>query len=90
MKELSPEMKIIFILRNPIERVWSHVRFDYGRKSVFRKVQLKDIESESELLRFIDSEAVHKRTDYLSCLRNIESVFPQENIFVGFLSLIHI
>lgn len=30
---LRPEIKLIFLMRDPVERAWSHARWDFGRRS---------------------------------------------------------
>ena len=73
-----PRLKIIFIMRNPIDRAWSHVRFDWttGRFS-----GIDDMEA---VKAFIESPNQHLRGDYLRTLDIWKEHFPAEQLFIGF------
>ena len=65
MKDINPNLKIIYILRNPIERAWSHARF----------VKPSIIENEKKVLSFFDSYKFRNHGDYIASIKKIESVF---------------
>jgi hypothetical protein len=82
--ELMPEAKIIFLMRNPIERAWSH--------AVMRIVNNEgDVENvpEDGLIKSFDREKSQLRTNYLRTLENWGAYYPPERVFVGFLEDIH-
>lgn len=83
--ELAPEAKLIFMMRNPIERAWSQVvmRFDKSGKKNVASARRK------RLRRNFESEGSRSRTDYLRTLENWTSFYPEERIFLGFLEDIH-
>jgi hypothetical protein len=81
--EIMPETKIIFLMRNPIERAWSQTVM-YFDKREGRSVE--DVREE-EFLDFTRSQSLH--TDYLRTLENWGAFFPERQIFVGFLEDIH-
>lgn len=75
---LFPKLKVILILRDPIERAWSQTRF-YITRNKF------NVDSDlNEIKKFIDSDMQVARGDYLSILENWSSVFSKENLFIGF------
>lgn len=78
MRKVMPDLRLIFLLRNPIERGWSHVRH------VIRKQNLDPaaLPKEWYLQRFRGHG--HKQGDYLTALRNWEAHFPREQMYVGF------
>jgi hypothetical protein len=83
--DLLPEAKLIFMMRNPIERAWSQLvmRLDRAGKreigpSRYRKLQ-----------RNFEREGYRARTDYLQTLENWSAFYPEEQIFVGFLEDVH-
>jgi hypothetical protein len=82
---LMPETKLIFFMRNPIERVWSHtvMSFDKVEKGSATAV------SDKELLRKIERDSSWKLSDYMRTLENWGSFYPEERIFVGFLEDVH-
>jgi len=82
---LMPETKLIFFMRNPIERVWSHtvMSFDKVEKGSATAV------SDKELLRKIERDSSWKLSNYIRTLENWGSFYPEERIFVGFLEDVH-
>ena len=79
--DLLPEAKLIFMMRNPIERAWSQLvmRLDKaGRKDT-------DLARHRRLHRNFEKEGSRARTDYLRTLENWATFYPEERIFVGFL-----
>ena len=83
--DLVPEAKIIFLMRNPIERAWSQfvMRLDRSGKRDF------GLTRHNKLLRNVEREGSRSRTDYLQALENWATFYPEERIFVGFLEDIH-
>ena len=83
--ELIPEAKIIFMVRNPIERLWSQAVMS------FDKVETGSAHSVSErkLLRRIGHAGFRTLTDYLRTLDTWRLFYPEERIFVGFLEDVH-
>ena len=82
---LAPEAKIIFMMRNPIERIWSQavMSFDKVEKGSAPSV------SEKKLLRRIGHVSFGSLTDYLRTLDTWRLFYPEERIFVGFLEDVH-
>jgi hypothetical protein len=78
---LLPEVKVIFLMRNPIERAWSHARMQMHHG--FLSSRPADIRNH---LR--DEESV-ARTDYLRTIDCWRTCFSSEEIFVGFVEDIH-
>ena len=76
--EVLPRLKVIFLMRNPIDRAWSHVRFDWttGR--------FAGIDSAARIRAFIDSPLQSLRSDYLRTLDIWGSQFPPGQLLVGF------
>lgn len=77
---LMPNAKIIFIMRNPIERAWSQLRFNFG----LRNIQWDQVQDET-INAHINSKASEIRTNYTRTIRNWSSCFPLNQIkFVFF------
>ncbi len=75
---LAPDAKILFLMRNPIERAWSQVRFDW-REGYFDKIY--DVEAVRD---HIDSPVQEERSDYLAILDRWTSVFEPDQVHVAF------
>jgi hypothetical protein len=83
--DLLPDAKLIFMMRNPIERAWSQLamRFDKAGKRSIGSVRHRGLQ------RNFEKEGNRARTDYLQTLEDWSAFYPQERIFVGFLEDIH-
>jgi hypothetical protein len=82
--DLMPEAKIVFLMRNPIERAWSQTVMYFDKREGRRVEEVR----EEEFLDFTRSQS-SLHTDYLRTLGNWGSFFPEEQIFVGFLEDVH-
>jgi hypothetical protein len=74
MFAINNDLKIIFLLRDPIERAWSHIR--YRKPSVLGSFE--------EIKNFIDSEEQVLRGNYIKTMKEYSSIFPKENILICF------
>ena len=70
MRDINPNIKILYILRNPIERAWSHARF----------VEPSIIEDENRLFRFFESYKFRNHGNYIESIATMESVFSLDQI----------
>ena len=80
--DIMPETKIVFLMRNPIERAWSQSLMDVRERNI------EDVTDE-EFQKHFESKRSRLFTDYLRTLENWGSFFPEKQIFVGFLEDVH-
>jgi hypothetical protein len=80
MYAIAPDAKLIFMLRNPIDRAWSHFRHIKKRIKGF---SLDSVETD-EIITFMESEGQVLRSDYDRTIENFTSVFPKEQLLIGF------
>ena len=80
MYKVAPDAKIIFILRNPIDRAWSHYRYDTRKIPNFNIDQV----TAEEMLKFIDSPLQEKRSDYLGTIERYTQFYPKDQILLCF------
>ena len=78
IKKLVPNLKIILILRNPIDRAWSQVRFDYMKNRIDSVQELEKIKAK------IEHPAQSLRSDYVRIIDNWSSCFNHTQLFIGF------
>lgn len=81
MYRVAPATKIIFLLRNPIERAWSHCRFDMAKGYIPNYLKNNKLE---DLISFIDSPTQDLRTNYVQTIRNYLTYFNNSQILIGF------
>ena len=76
--------KIIFLMRDPVERVWSQLRMNNRFKFERTKVKATPQEEFKKLQNFYKSKSCINRTQYEIISRKLESVFNPEEIYYGF------
>ncbi|WP_420615234.1 sulfotransferase [Candidatus Palauibacter sp.] len=79
--EWMPDVRLIFMMRDPIERAWSQARNGFPR---WRGKTLESV-GRDELISYFDSDPVRRRSDYAGCLRVWLEHFPPGHFFFGFL-----
>ena len=80
---IMPETKIIFMVRNPIERAWSQALMDFSRARSLETVP------DEEFYRHFEGHRPRLFSDYLRTIGNWGGFYPEEQIFVGFLEDVH-
>ncbi len=83
VKEITkwlPEVKILFILRNPIERAWSQLNMKSWNLRALPGNRLPLSVARS----LLNSRAIELRSDYLSTLAAWESCIPKERLFIDY------
>jgi len=76
---VNPDMKLVFMLRDPVERAWSALRYDAERPGM--KI---DLESESEVRAALQGRGMALRGDYERTLALVGQRFPASQILLGF------
>jgi hypothetical protein len=78
LKTLSPEVKLIYVMRDPVMRSWSAVM------KLRRKRGLAGVPAGEEAIHYARTEGVWKRSSYLDSVERLERVFRRDQIFYGF------
>lgn len=78
IRRLLPEARIVLTIRNPVERVWSHILYDWG---VCKKKNLSRVSTIS-LLNFLHRQRTIRYTDYEFILRRWRRHFGDEAVHV--------
>ena len=78
VRKCNPDLKIIFMVRNPIHRAWSHALMHF---LTFENRDFKSL-TEEDFINHFESNVSQQKGDYLRILGNWESVFSEENILV--------
>lgn len=76
IKQHFPDIKIVFLMRNPVDRFWSQIRFSETAETLEEMEQKIDGAFENTV--YLD------RSDYVTTIRTIRSVFDPENIHFAF------
>lgn len=75
--KINPKMRLIYSIRNPIDRAWSSAKMALGRS----EMTLNEA-SDQWFLDHFYSQGSLKRGDYLRCLSNWLEVFPKEQLLI--------
>lgn len=78
--KLLPDVKLILMLRNPIDRAWSHYRSGVSKTYKF---DINNLDS-SEIIKFMKSEEQTMRSNYLRTIDNYLEVFKKEQLLICF------
>lgn len=79
-KILRNDLKLIFILRNPVDRAWSHFRMQMKND---KKYDVNFYKSE-DIINFLKSKPQVDRTSYLECIERYQKCFPNNSIYITF------
>ena len=77
-----PELNLIYVLRNPMERAWSQARMELARE-LHRGVAIPETTWGPWLASHLDSPESRTRGDYASCLRNWLQHYSRESLLIG-------
>lgn len=77
--KIMPQAKIILILRNPIQRAWSHAVLDFH----YQRREIETI-SESEWIDIFRLKSSRYRVNFVKTLKIWQSFYPKEQFFIGF------
>jgi hypothetical protein len=77
---LMPEARLILLLRDPVERAWSHAKMDLTRASRRRPEEVGD----DEFRRHFAGAASRARGDYLGTIGRWLTKYPANQLFIGF------
>lgn len=79
LEKHSFDVKVIFIMRDPVERMWSMLRMN-KRHAAKKGIIVGDLELQQQMLGCCDDKQAFARTNYISTIKNLEAVFPQSSI----------
>ena len=80
IRKIMPDVRLILLLRDPVDRAWSQALYgmvQYGERP-YAGI------SREELLGYLNADWSVRRGDYLTILDHWLSVFPPEQMLIGF------
>ena len=80
IQTLNPKLKIIYLMRDPLERSWSGATKDLARQ---RRRYIEAV-PDNELYKKLSGPGTMLRSNHLLVLKKWESVFDEEQFFIGF------
>lgn len=86
IRKLIPDVKLIYLMREPIGRAWSHARHNFREKEATFKGfagRLEDV-SDDKWIECVRDDWNRLSGDYLGQLQRWLSVFPRRQVYLGF------
>jgi hypothetical protein len=77
IQHLYPALRLIYIIRDPVERAWSSAKMEAQRAGK----KLPEVPDQWFIGQFHSSDSL-SRGDYETCIRNWRSVFPPERLLI--------
>src|SRR3990172_1749178 len=77
---LMPKARIIYLLRNPIHRIWSQAAMHFSKDGYHGLWTI----SEKKIMKFLYGEDRYRQSDYLSNLEVWEKFYNKDQILIGF------
>lgn len=74
--ELRDDLRLVLLLRNPIERIWSHAKMEE---------RLLGVDVRATAVEMVTRERPRRHTDYLATIDRWSRHFPPDQVFVGFM-----
>jgi Sulfotransferase family len=84
MAEVGGDVRFVFILRDPVERLWSAVRMNADRRGVAAASRQKFCHKVLDQVLGGANERFAGLSDYRATLENFLASVPRERLFVGF------
>ncbi len=80
---MAPDVRVIYMLRDPVERLWSHVRMIAVRRD--DQGELTARRAGNILKRVIDGKErqIETRGDYARALRKLRAAVPEKRLLIG-------
>jgi len=85
VRRLLPDVKLVFLMREPIARAWAHARHNYlYRETIFGERGAVESITDEQWRAALVHDWLLASGDYLGQLRRWLAVFPRHQLFVGF------
>jgi hypothetical protein len=82
--EKEIDTKVIILVREPLSRIKSAVRFNLDRGNYSEGIKSNETDFESALIQYYKTEHCLIRTKYQNIISEAESVFASDSIYIGF------
>lgn len=82
--EKEIDIKVVILVREPLSRVKSAVRYNLDRGNYSEGIRLNETDFESALIQYCETEHCLIRTKYENIIEEAECVFTSDSIYIGF------
>lgn len=80
--DILPNIKIIYLIRNPIDRAWSNYRYFLKLKGIHHLET--GMLNNDEIIEFMNSDNQHLRSNYIDTIDRFQKYYNKNQILIGF------
>ena len=83
MAGMAPDVRVLYLMRDPVERLWSHVRMIAARRDSAGEVTARRA---GNILRRVfrgEEDQIERRGDYARALRKLQATIPGGRLLIG-------
>lgn len=85
MATMAPDVRFVFLMRDPIDRLWSHVRMQATRqRQEGEEVHIKARRIMNRTMKKNMETHIPERGDYAKIVEKLRRNIPEDKLFVGF------
>jgi len=85
MSEMAPDVRFVFLMRDPVDRLWSHVRMQAHRQlQPGEEVVVKSRRIINRTMHHGKETHIPARGDYISIVEKLKRAVPEDKLFFGF------
>ncbi len=76
-----PDIKLLFIMRDPVQRAWSHARKGFMKRNGIHILEAP----KNQVIEYLNKPGFYNRSDYSRCLENWMHFYDYDQFFIAFL-----
>lgn len=85
MARLAEDVRVVFVMRDPLDRLWSHVRMNAKRQAKpGQDMEQKARNMLNRIVRKGEERGVVDRGDYQTIVEKLRAVVPEDKLYVTF------
>lgn len=83
ISQMAPDVRVLYLLRDPVERLWSHVRMIAARRDEAGQVTERRAGNILKRVFTGDESQIERRGDYARALRKLQATIPGPRLMLG-------
>ena len=82
MSQMAPDVRLLFLMRDPVERLWSHIRMMAGRRDPDGIVTARRCNNIFNRVLSGEEDQIVRRSDYAATLTKITRAIPGKKLLI--------
>ncbi|WP_460274584.1 sulfotransferase [Celeribacter sp. ULVN23_4] len=85
MAHMAPDVRFVFLMRDPVDRLWSHARMQATRqRQPGEEIEIKARRIMNRTMKKGMETHIPERGDYAGIVEKLKRAVPEDKLFVGF------